>query len=78
MEKDSVVVGLSYLFKLQYIDLKKAVERVEASFMIMDSNMKEYSTQLGKINGELSELSDSLNKLFDDMSGQAPSVSPSQ
>ncbi len=69
MEKDDVVVGLPYMFKLQFMDLKRAVDRAQTSLLEIDYNIRSYTTQLSKIDKDMSGIRESLNRIFDDMNG---------
>ncbi|MCL4398252.1 MAG: hypothetical protein M1322_02225 [Candidatus Parvarchaeota archaeon] len=67
VDQEDVFVGVSYSTKLQYEELKKAVERTSDSFNKFKVDNEKYESLLASLSADLKDIQESFEKIFSDL-----------
>ena len=67
VDQEDVFVGVSYSTKLEYDELKKAVDRASDSFNKFKVDNEKYERLLSALSLDLEKMHDSFEKVFDDL-----------
>ena len=67
VDQDDVFVGVSYSTKLEYDELKRAVDRASDSFNKFKIDNEKYESLLSKLSSDLESMHDSFEKIFSDL-----------
>jgi hypothetical protein len=67
VDQEDVFVGVSYSTKLEYDELKKAVDRASDSFNKFKIDNEKYESLLSKLSVDLENMHDSFEKIFSDL-----------
>ncbi len=72
MDKDDIFIGLPYMFKMRYDELKAEVPRSSEYYDKLKSSSEHASKNLGKLQADLKKINEDVNELFADISNSAP------
>ncbi len=67
VDEEDVFVGVSYLAKLQYEELKKVVDRASDSFNKFKISNEKYENLLSNISSDLKNIHESFENIFNDL-----------
>ena len=72
MDKDDIFIGLPYMFKMRYDELKAEVSRSSEYYDRLKNSSEHASKNLNKIQEDLNKINSDVNELFADISNSAP------
>ncbi len=72
MDKDDVFIGLPYIFKMQYEDIKRYSPKLEEAYNRIKNVSERTSKRVEDLKGNLDKLSQAINGLFTDLSTSKP------
>ncbi|MCL4372584.1 hypothetical protein M1384_00780 [Candidatus Parvarchaeota archaeon] len=67
VDQEDVFVGVSYLTKLQYEELKKVVDRASDSFNKFKTSSETYEKLPSKLSSDLKAIHESFETIFNDL-----------
>jgi hypothetical protein len=71
VDEDDVFVGVSYLSKLQYEELKKVIDRSANSFNKFKVDNDKYESLLSSLSSDLKGIHESFEKIFNDFNNSS-------
>ncbi len=72
MDQDDVFIGLPYIFKMQYEDLRHNSPKIEECYDKIKNVSDQTSKRIDRLKANLDKLSQSINELFMDLSTNKP------
>ena len=72
MDRENVFVGLPYIFKMLYEELKRNTPRLEEQHEQMKHLAENGPKRLGELKTQLTKMQEGVNILFKDISQSAP------
>ncbi len=72
MDQDDIFIGLPYVFKMQYDEIKHTAPKLEEYYEKIKRSSETASKDLATMKASLEKIREQINELFEDISANEP------